>query len=59
MSMMCFDELPIENRLLAGDYFSAEFNYFQVKLTPCSSEDKDACASNDEMKEFYNANPNM
>ena len=59
MSMICFDELPIESRLLAGDYFSAEFNYLQVNLTPCSSKDKDSCASNDEVKAFYNANPNM
>jgi len=38
--MMCFDplELPEKNRSLNGDFFTPNFNYFQLQLLHCKNE---------------------
>jgi len=37
LTLMCFDalSLPEERRILRGEYFTDNFNYFQVQLKPC------------------------
>jgi len=59
ISMMCHDEIPVDSRSLTGDYYSDNFSYLKVSLSPCKSVKKGDCATEKEVAAFYARNPKL